>query len=252
MRDQLGVEKPIQALFISDLHLQPERPVLTERFFQLLDWAKPRTDTLYILGDFFHAWAGDDSLDDWSRQIAQRLAALKNEGVACYFMAGNRDFLFGKSFADLTGWVQLPDPQLIELGGHRILLSHGDRYCTADKAHQWFRRLTRWPGFPLVFGWFPLSWRKKWVNRVRQYSSAQNRHKSEKKMDVVPQAIIRSMQRANAQVMIHGHTHVSKQVQHESGTSVYTRYVLSDWDDSPVILCYYKPYGFRFEPLDRG
>jgi UDP-2,3-diacylglucosamine hydrolase len=251
MSEQLA-PKPIEAVFISDLHLNPEEEALTQRFFHFLEWVETQTESLYILGDFFHVWPGDDAMDEWADEIARRLANLAIAGVKCYFMAGNRDFLLSHCFARLSRWIQLPDPTVITLGRQRIMLSHGDRYCTADKAHQWFRRLTRWVGFAWFFNRFPLSWRKKWVSQVRRYSAEHHRFKSSQQMDVVERHLLKSMQLAKVNMMIHGHTHAPQAIQYSASDSlIYKRYVLSDWDDNPVILCYYKTYGFLFN-LYRG
>ncbi len=241
---------PMGAIFISDLHLHPQQDDITKRFFRFLDWAAEQTDVLYILGDFFHVWSGDDALDDWAKQIAARLAALSEKGVRCYFMPGNRDFLLGDEFAALAKWTPLPDPSLLQLDGACVLLSHGDQYCTADRAHQWFRRLTRGPWFRCLFGWVPLSLRKKWVQQIRVYSANHNQKKSMYKMEVVERAVVQSIERAKATVLIHGHTHVPQKVQHAVGKQCYTRFVLSDWDDTPTILCYYKSHGFKLEPFN--
>lgn len=243
--------RPIRALFISDLHLHPESKAITTRFFQLLDWATEQTDTLYILGDFFHAWSGDDALDDWARSIAARLAQLPEQGVTCYFMPGNRDFLLGEGFASVAKWIPLPDPARVQLDGETILLSHGDRYCTADRAHQWFRRLTRNKAFRTLFSWIPLSLRQQWVQQVRAYSSSNNRKKLTYKMEVVESTVMKALNKAKATTLIHGHTHVPQKVHYTVSKKKYTRYVLSDWDDSPTVLCYYKSHGFKLVPFNK-
>ncbi len=239
--------KPIQAVFISDLHLHPEMPSISEWFTQFIAWAKQATETVYILGDFLHVWPGDDALDNWSQTIATQLAQLSAAGVHCYFMPGNRDFLLGSQFAKLAKWNVLSDPSVIELGGETILLSHGDRYCTADKKHQWFRWITRQPLFIWSFTRIPLALRTRWVQQVRNYSQQQHAAHDMHKMDVVDKAVQLSLHEYRAKTIIHGHTHRPKT--HHMPEKC-RRFVLSDWDDKPLFLCYYKTYGIKFIEFD--
>jgi UDP-2,3-diacylglucosamine hydrolase len=239
--------KPIQAVFISDLHLHPQMLTISEWFTQFIDWAKEATEAVYILGDFLHVWAGDDAMDSWSREIASQVEQLSEAGVHCYFMPGNRDFLLGSQFAKLAKWQVLPDPSVIKLGGETMLLSHGDRYCTADKKHQWFRWLTRRPGFIWSFTRLPLKLRLKWVNQVRNYSQRHHSLHDLQKMDVVDKEAMLNLHEHHAKILIHGHTHQCKTHVLVDGC---TRFVLSDWDDKPMLLCYYKAYGLKFIDFD--
>jgi UDP-2,3-diacylglucosamine hydrolase len=238
--------KRIQAVFISDLHLHPQAPHILKRFEQFIAWAKNQTETVYILGDFLHVWPGDDALDEWSAQIAHLVAQLHQANVKCYFMPGNRDFLLGSHFANLAKWEVLPDPCVINLGEMQILLSHGDQYCTADQSHQWFRWLTRRPSFIWCFTQLPLWLRRRWVEQVREYSQARHQHQQIDVMDVVEESVLNQMMKFNISLLIHGHTH--RPFIHEIHylAHPYTRYVLSDWDDNPQALCYYKPNRIEF------
>ena len=235
----------IEAVFISDLHLHPDETAITERFNRFITWAAINARHVFILGDFFHVWPGDDALDAWSGSIADRLTWLTTQGVTLYFMPGNRDFLLGDDFAKRAGVTKLTEPDIITLGDERVLLVHGDRYCTRDKGHQWLRRLTRNALFPKLFLRLPLSWREGLVNKVRE-SSQSNCSKSALQMDVVASDMLSHMQTLKINTVIHGHTHKPGLTTHDSHGASYRQYVLSDWDDSPLVLCYSLARGFYF------
>lgn len=236
----------IDAVFISDLHLHPEEYGIQERFDLFIKWAlKHEVKNIYILGDFFHAWAGDDTLNDWSRGIAEQLHALKKQGINLFYMCGNRDFLLGKTFAKLAGWDVLSEPTIIYLGEEKIMLVHGDRYCTKDVAHQRFRLLTRNKIFPALFLSLSLKYRERLVNQVR--SRSQNKvSKPMEQMDVVAESVIQHMQDHEVTKLIHGHTHKPGITTYIANGQELTRYVLSDWDDRPKLLCYHNTKGFSF------
>ncbi len=236
----------LDAVFISDLHLHPDESVITSRFYQFIKWAALNTQSVYILGDFFHVWPGDDALDEWSASIAKQLAWLAAQGVTLYFMPGNRDFLLGDHFLALACVKRLVEPMIITLNNERILLVHGDRYCTQDKGHQWLRRLTRNRIFPWFFLRLSYALRNRLVNKVRQHSQA-NRRKSLSQMDVVPLCMLSHMDQLQVKVVIHGHTHKPGLTTHDYNGTQYRQYVLSDWDDSPHILCYDKPMSFYYD-----
>lgn len=235
-----------EAVFISDLHLDPNIPEISKRFDDFLVWAASHTRALYILGDFFHAWAGDDTSNAWSDTIADQLATLHEQGVAVYLMRGNRDFLLGRAFACRASSVLLDEPACIELGGMRVMLTHGDRYCTQDKAHQWFRRLTRNRWFSTIFLNVPRHVRERMVAGVRAHSE-HNSRKQPDMMDVVPEALIRDLKQHQINIMVHGHTHRPGLTVHPSADQIYKQYVLSDWDAPPTVLCYNKATGFYFK-----
>ena len=241
----------IDAVFISDLHLHPNEVAITHRFNQFIDWAAENTRTLYILGDFSHAWPGDDALDSWSESIAAKLSKLAASGVSVFYMHGNRDFLLGERFAQLAKFAILSEPTIITLGDEQVLLVHGDRYCTKDKGHQWLRRLTRNSLFSTIFLRLPYQFRAKLVNKVRKHSQI-NRSKSASQLDVVPTSLLKHMQQLNVFTLIHGHTHKPGLTIHDFQGKSYRQYVLSDWDDNPVLMCYDKSNGFYFEPFVGG
>lgn len=239
----------IDAVFISDLHLSPHEPEITARFYHFIQWAAAHTRAVYILGDFFHVWPGDEALDAWSGAIADQIAWLTGQGICVYFMPGNRDFLIGKAFLERAHLILLSDPALITLGQDEVLLAHGDAYCTRDKGHQWLRRFTRNRWFAPVFLSIPYAWRANVVSRVRQRSQS-HRQKPSSIMDVTPNAVLKAMQKHNTHVLIHGHTHKPGLTTHIENNVSYRQYVLSDWDDNPQILCYDKSSGFYFNRLE--
>lgn len=236
----------IDAVFISDLHLSPGKPEITERFTRFVHWAAENVHTVYILGDFFHVWAGDDSLNPWSESIALLLSHLASKGVQVNYMHGNRDFLLGKRFAERSLIQILPDPSVIYLNGKRVLLTHGDGYCTNDRAHQWLIRFTRNQWFSTLFLCIPLSIRKKFVSKVRAFSQT-NTRKSDLTMAIVTETMISDLRKMNSNTVVHGHIHKPGLTTHLEQGETYLQYVLSDWDDRPQILCYYKSCGFAFE-----
>lgn len=237
-----------EAVFISDIHLHPDQPDITRRFNHFIDWAADNTAVVYILGDFFHAWAGDDGLDDWSRAIAERLSWLSSQGVRIWYMHGNRDFLLGTAFFKLADISLLQEPAMIQLNDLSVLLVHGDRYCSKDRAHQIFRKLTRNRWFPPLFLSLPRRLRNRLVASVRNYSEAGTYNPVI--MDVVPKVVVKHMQQLGVSILVHGHTHKQGLTTYEAGDNKLYRYVLSDWDDNPFILCYDKTKGFSFVQIN--
>lgn len=232
----------IDAVFISDLHLHPDEKLITQKFLAFIAWAKQNTQNIYILGDFFHVWPGDEALDDWSMAIAAQLSALARHGINIFFMPGNRDFLLGNKFFASTHITPLSEPSFITLGQEKVLLVHGDRYCTKDISHQWLRLLTRNKLFITMFLKLPFTLRNSLVTKVRAHSQ-KNRSKPQTVMDVVPTTMLRHMDKMHVKTVIHGHTHKPGLTTHQ-GT--YKQYVLSDWDNNPQLLCYDATVGFYF------
>ncbi|STX29136.1 UDP-2,3-diacylglucosamine hydrolase [Legionella beliardensis] len=235
----------LDAVFISDLHLHPQAEEITKRFEGFTKWAATNTRSIYILGDFFHAWAGDDTIEAWSLTIANQLKSLVSQGIKIFFMHGNRDFLVGREFSRMAHITLLPEPSVIKLADTPILLVHGDRYCTQDKAHQRFRRLTRNALFTWLFLHIPKTIRQKMVARVRQHSQ-NNRAKPINQMAIESSAMLNHMQRYQVKLLIHGHTHKPGLTKHYFKGNLFNQYVLSDWDDNPQLLCYHKTKGFYF------
>lgn len=234
-----------EAVFISDLHLNPEQPEIEERFQHFVKWAAISTRRLYILGDFFHVFAGDDSVNHWHEQIGAQLAWLSEQGVSISFLHGNRDFLLGERFAELASMILLPDPSVILLDEKRVLLTHGDQYCQNDRGHQWLRAFTRNRLFSFLFLKMPLAWREKCVSGVRAYSQ-HNRGKSPSRFAIVPSVMIKQMKQYDTRVIVHGHIHKYGLTIRHANDLDYQQYVLSDWDTPPAILCYNESKGFYF------
>ncbi len=194
-------------LFIADLHLCSEEPAITAGFLRFLAGTAREAQALYILGDLFEAWIGDDDPEPLHREIAQAIKALVDTGVPCYFIHGNRDFLLGKRFARLSGMTLLPEEKVLDLYGRRILILHGDTLCTDDAGYQAFRRRVHQPWLQRLFLALPLFMRERVAAKMRAGSKAANSSKSVAIMDVNQQAVIDALTRHQVQWMIHGHTH---------------------------------------------
>lgn len=220
------------ALFISDLHLQVSHPRTAASFFGFLSERAIHAERLYLLGDIFEYWAGDDDVaDPFHAQVINAIRAVADAGVAVYWLAGNRDFLVGPGFADAAGVTLLHEPHLVEAGGRRIALVHGDAQCTLDSKYMAFRAQVRDPAWQAQFLAMPLSQRKAIIAGLREGSREAHGGKSYELMDVTPAAIAEVFAALDADALIHGHTH--RPAVHEHGGK--PRYVLPDWelDDEP-------------------
>lgn len=194
-------------LFIADLHLQTEEPAITAGFLRFLRGEAKSADALYILGDLFEAWIGDDDPNPLHRETADAIHALVDSGVPCYFIHGNRDFLIGKRYARESGMTLLPEEQVLDLYGRKVLIMHGDTLCTDDTGYLAFRAKVHTPWIQKVFLALPLFIRNRIAARMRAGSKAANSSKSMTIMDVNPQAVVRVMEKHDVQWLIHGHTH---------------------------------------------
>lgn len=215
------------ALFVSDLHLTAMMPKTAQAFFDFLISQASRTPQLYLLGDIFEYWAGDDDLDDpFNRRVADALRAVADGGTQVFWMAGNRDFLAGPVFAQAAGLTLLPDPCKLTIAGVPLLLLHGDAQCTDDHAYMAFRRQVRDPAWQQAFLARPLAERKALIAGMREGSREAQRDKSIAIMDVNDNDIAALFTRFEVRTMIHGHTH--RPASHETAHGV--RHVLPDWD----------------------
>jgi UDP-2,3-diacylglucosamine hydrolase len=197
-------------LFISDLHLQADRPALTEAFLRFVREQAMGARQLYLLGDLFEYWAGDDDLaDPFHQQIVAALRGLSRHGVALFWIAGNRDFLVGASFADAAGLTLLPETWVLEDHGRRIVLVHGDAQCTDDVKYMAFRAQVREPAWQRQFLAMPLAQRKQIIAGLRENSRQDQGGKAYEIMDVTPAAIAQVFAETDTSVMIHGHTHAA-------------------------------------------
>jgi UDP-2,3-diacylglucosamine hydrolase len=219
------------SLFVSDLHLWPTRPAITNLFIEFLDTTARQADALYILGDLFEYWAGDDDLHDPHHQsVITALSACAATGTRLYFMHGNRDFLIADTFASAADITLLDDPTLLELHGQRTLLSHGDAYCTDDAAYQAFRRQVRETEWQAAFLRQPLASRKAQIEAIRMRSEQEKAQKSESIMDVNASAIEQVLRDYDYPPrFIHGHTHRPDMHTHLVDGHLCTRWVLGDW-----------------------
>ena len=216
-------------LFISDLHLSPERPDISDQFHHLLAGEAREAEALYILGDLFEVWLGDDLVLPEYRPSLEALKALSDSRVPVYVMHGNRDFLMGERFCKKTGCTLIDDPTVIDLYGTPTLLMHGDTLCTDDTAYQEFRRMVRDPAFQKEFLSKPAEERIETARQYRETSRNATAEKSEEIMDVNPQAVIEAMQQAGVTRLIHGHTHRPAFHQLEIDGKPAERIVLGDW-----------------------
>ncbi|HRO64265.1 UDP-2,3-diacylglucosamine diphosphatase [Thermomonas sp.] len=225
-------------LFISDLHLDSTRPDMTGLFGQFLDGEARSADALYILGDLFEAWVGDDDPSETGAFVAQRLKALTQAGVPAYFIRGNRDFLLGDPYAARCGMTVLDDPIVIDLYGTPTLILHGDLLCTDDTAYQQFRTQTRAPQWQAQFLAQPLAARLAFAEQARaasraRYGELQANGQSETITDVTPATVQDWFARYGVTRMIHGHTH--RPAIHDEGHG-HTRIVLGDWYEQGSVL----------------
>ncbi|MEW6313194.1 MAG: UDP-2,3-diacylglucosamine diphosphatase [Pseudomonadota bacterium] len=220
------------SLFISDLHLCARRPRLTTRFLHFLEHDARHADALYILGDLFEYWAGDDDLDDaYNRDIVSALRRLSESDVRLYLMHGNRDFLMGERFAAACGGTWLTDPTLVDLHGTPTLLSHGDALCTADAEYQAFRLQVRNPAWQRDFLAQPLAERKRLIEALRERSEEQKQVKSYDIMDVTTQAVEQLLRAHGCPRLIHGHTHRPNHHRHMVDGHACERWVLPNWEE---------------------
>ncbi|MCQ4324000.1 UDP-2,3-diacylglucosamine diphosphatase [Stutzerimonas stutzeri] len=217
-------------LLISDLHLEEERPDITRAFLHFLEARASQAEALYILGDFFEVWIGDDAMTPFQRSIAQALRALSDRGTRIYLMHGNRDFMLGKGFCREAGCELLADPTVVELDGERVLLMHGDSLCTRDLGYMRLRRLLRNPLSLFILRNLPLATRKKLARKLRNESRTQTRMKASDIVDVTPDEIPRTLNKYGVRTLIHGHTHRPAVHELELDGQPARRIVLGDWD----------------------
>ncbi|MBF8748801.1 UDP-2,3-diacylglucosamine diphosphatase [Pseudomonas putida] len=236
-------------LLISDLHLQEERPDITRAFLDLLDGRARHAKALYILGDFFEAWIGDDAMTPFQQSICQALRQLSDSGTAVYLMHGNRDFLLGQGFCKAAGATLLPDPSVIDLGGEPVLLMHGDTLCTRDIGYMKMRRYLRNPLTMWILRHLPLSTRQKLARKLRNESRAQVRMKATEIVDVTPQEVPKVMAAHGVRTLVHGHTHRPAIHKLVVDGQPGRRIVLGDWDRRGWTL-QVDEHGFHLEPFE--
>ena len=238
-----------EILFISDLHLSARQPQLLHLFVSFTRDRAPGAAALYILGDLFDAWIGDDQDDPASRAVRKALAALSRNGTAIAIQHGNRDFLVGGAFCQASGATLLPDEHVVELFGERTLLMHGDTLCSDDIAYQQARRQLRDPAFIVDFLARPMEERLAIASRYRQMSGEATSLLAAEIMDVNQQAVIAAMRRHDVTRLIHGHTHRQAIHRFEVDGRQYQRIVLGDWNQTGGMLLASTADGIREERL---
>jgi UDP-2,3-diacylglucosamine hydrolase len=217
------------ALFISDLHLQESHPRTAEAFFRFLAERAMNAEALYLLGDIFEYWAGDDDLaTPFHQRVLDALRHVSAAGVAVYWMAGNRDFLVGQDFARAAGLTLLSEPHVANFAGETVALVHGDAECTGDLNYMAFRAQVREPAWQQQFLAMPLAQRKAIIAGLREGSRQAQGEKSYEIMDVSPDAVAALHAATGAGVIIHGHTH--RPALHQDPATGRRRYVLPDWE----------------------
>jgi len=226
----------VSTLFISDLHLDAAWPQVTAQFLAFLERDARHGRALYILGDLFEAWIGDDDPDPAKREVVAALSALTQSGVPCYVMHGNRDFLLGERFCRDTGCKLIDDGTVIDLDGERVLLMHGDLLCTDDHAYQRLRRIVRNPLVSRILPRLSLDRRQQLAARLRAGSREHTGVAAPEIMDVNAQAVRNAFRRAGVRTLIHGHTHRPAVHRLDVDGSEVRRIVLGDWHAAGSVL----------------
>ena len=223
-------------LFISDLHLDASRPHITRLFVEFLRGGAAQADALYILGDLFEAWIGDDAPDPTGDVVASALAELHSRGVPCFYIHGNRDFLLGDAYARRARLTLLPDPSVVEIEGERVLLMHGDTLCTDDAPYQAFRAQSHTPQWQRSFLARPVAERQAFAAQARAESQRYTRSVESAITDVNLGAVGSAFAAHQTRLLIHGHTH--RPARHSlqfAGKSV-ERVVLGDWYEQSSVF----------------
>lgn len=234
--------------FIADLHLAEDRPDITACFLSFLKKDAPKAQTLYILGDLFEYWIGDDDDSPLVSNIAKNLKILSDLGTAIYFIQGNRDFLLGKRYAKRCGMTLLPDVTTIDLYGEKTVIMHGDTLCTRDVDYQAFRKKSRSWWWQTIIKSLPLFVRRKIAQNYRKQSAQSTAMKSQDIMDVTQEEVVHCLAEHQAKLLIHGHTHRPATHELTVNGAPARRIVLGDWYEQGSIL-YVSPEGMTLENM---
>ncbi len=224
-----------KTLFISDLHLSAERSDIAQCFFDFMQNDVIGADALYILGDLFEVWIGDDNVTDFSQQVA-RVIHQVSQSMPVYFIHGNRDFAISKEYAKQCNMQLLPEQHVIDLYGQRVLISHGDELCTRDIEYMKFRKKARGWWWPKLMRALPLSFRRKMAAKGRQTSKNNQQYLTAEIMDVTQSEVIAAMQKFDVNLFIHGHTHRPDIHEFTINNAPVRRIVLGDWYSQGSIL----------------
>ena len=222
-------DKSAVTYFIADLHLAQNRPDITACFLSFLKTEAVNAEALYILGDLFEYWIGDDDTSEFIHEIATALKDLADKNIPIFYIHGNRDFLLGKRYAKLSGMTLLPEVALIDLYGEPVVIMHGDTLCTQDVDYQAFRKKSRSWWWQTMIKSLPLFVRKKIAENYRSQSAAATAIKSQDIMDVTESEVVKCLEEYQSQVLIHGHTHRPFTHQLTANNLPAQRIVLGDW-----------------------
>ena len=236
--------------FISDLHISESQPEIANQFIDFLEKRAKDADALYILGDLFEYWIGDDDPNPYYKNIILSLNKYTNNGTPTYFMHGNRDFLIGEKFSKDTGIKMLKDPSIIKINEERVLISHGDVFCTDDHEYQAARKITRDPEWQKMMLNKSIAERNIFARRVREKSKNYTRHLGEDITDVNQNEINKTFKKNNLTKIIHGHTHKPAIHNISLNNTALQRIVLGDWYEQGSILQWGKS-GPNLISLDR-
>ncbi len=229
----------MSTLLIADLHLRQDEEARTAAFLDFLRHSAAAAEALYILGDLFDLWLGDDDQQPLHRVVAQALSQLR---IPCYFMAGNHDFLLGQRFANTSHLIVLAEPQLITLYQVPTVILHGDSLCTEDRAYQRLRYWVHQPWLQRLFLSLPLAWRQTLAQQLRKKSHVANQQKTQQIMDVNPEAVMALLEQSGAARLIHGHTHragrhtITLEQRDQPPKRQAERIVLGAWEQSASVL----------------
>ena len=224
------------ALFISDLHIDASRPAITDQFLGFLAAEAVRADALYILGDLFESWVGDDAADSSQAAAIEGIHALTSRGVPCFVMHGNRDFLLSEQFCRMSGAQLLPDPLIVTLYGEPVLVMHGDALCTDDRAYQRLRATVREPAWQRQFLALPIASRRALAGAARAGSQAHTAAVEYAITDVNAGSVAAALRGAGTATLLHGHTHRPAIHALQVDGRPCTRIVLGDWYDQGSLL----------------
>lgn len=237
-------------LFVSDLHLDAASPAAGTQFLEFLADRARDAEALYVLGDLFETWIGDDDDEAFRRNICAALAQLTTRGVPCYVMHGNRDFLLGRGFEAASGARLIADPLLVRLYGEVVLLTHGDALCTEDHAYQRLRAVVRAARWQRRFLRLPLAVRRALAERARSGSRRHTARAHDEIMDVDPKAVSAAMRACGVRCLVHGHTHRPAVHEFALDGAPARRIVLGAWHEAGSCLAW-DAAGVRLERLPR-
>jgi UDP-2,3-diacylglucosamine hydrolase len=237
-------------LFISDLHLEPGRPEIGEQFLAFLAGPARAAEALYILGDLFEAWIGDDDPNPYYAEMKTAIRELSDSGVPVFFMHGNRDFMIGETFAAEAGVTLLGDPHPLVLYGEKVLLSHGDALCTDDVEYQKVRTMTRNPDWQAMMLSRSIEERIAFAAQAREQSLARGEAMTEEIADVSHEAVVQAIRESGADILLHGHTHRPAVHPFHVDKRPVHRIVLGDWYEQGSLVEWDED-GPRLEALPR-